>query len=110
VAVVERKSLSDLSARLIDGGLTYALAELATLGRAALVVEDRYAGLLKLQRVASGFVPDLLAAVQVRYPAVPIVFCDTRPLAEEWTYRFLAAALAYAHAQHDAALEQEPSQ
>jgi hypothetical protein len=38
---------------------------------------------------------------------VPIVFCDTRPLAEEWTYRFLAAALAHTHAQHDAADEQE---
>jgi hypothetical protein len=108
VAVVERKSLGDLSARLIDGGLTYTLAELATVDRAALVVEDRYAGLFKLERVTPGFVPDLLAAVQVRYPTVPIVFCDTRPLAEEWTYRFLAAALAYAQAQHDAAPEQEP--
>jgi len=29
---------------------------------------------------------------------VPIVFRDTRPLAEEWTYRFLAAALTYLRA------------
>ncbi|HEX6195209.1 MAG TPA: histone-like nucleoid-structuring protein Lsr2, partial [Jiangellaceae bacterium] len=28
------------------------------------------------------------------YPTVPIVFCETRRLAEEWTYRFLGAALA----------------
>jgi hypothetical protein len=26
---------------------------------------------------------------------VPIHFAETRPLAEEWTYRFLGAALAY---------------
>jgi hypothetical protein len=26
---------------------------------------------------------------------VPIHFGETRPLAEEWTYRFLGAALAY---------------
>ena len=37
-------------------------------------------------------VADGLAELQVRWPNVPIVFCETRPLAEEWTYRFLAAA------------------
>ena len=37
----------------------------------------------------------------VRYPTVPVVFCDTRPLAEEWTYRFLGAALAYALAEQE---------
>jgi hypothetical protein len=98
VAVVERKSLADVAARLVDGSLTYALAELATVERAALVVEDRYGEVFKLQHVTPGFVADLLAAVQVRYPTVPIVFCDTRPLAEEWTYRFLGAALAFAQA------------
>ena len=25
-----------------------------------------------------------------------IVFCETRPLAEEWAYRFFGAAVAYA--------------
>jgi hypothetical protein len=101
VAVVERKSLDDLAHRLIDGSLTYALAELATVERAALVVENRYSALFKLEHVASGFVPELLARVQVRYPNVPIVFCDTRPLAEDWTYRFLGAALAHLDAEHD---------
>jgi hypothetical protein len=38
----------------------------------------------------------LLAATQVRYPNVPIVFCETRPLAMEYAYRFLGASLAYA--------------
>jgi hypothetical protein len=31
------------------------------------------------------------------------VFCDSRPLAEEWTYRFLAAALSFALAEQEAA-------
>jgi hypothetical protein len=96
VAVVERKSLGDLASTLVDGSLAYALAELATVGRAALVVEDRYGAVFKLAHVAPGFVADLLGALQVRYPQVPIVFCDNRALAEEWTFRYLGAALAQA--------------
>ena len=96
VAAVERKSIADLSKSLVDGSLTYALAELASLERAAVVVEDRYSAVFKLEHVAPGFIADLLGAMQVRYPQVPIVFCDTRPLAEEWTFRFLGAALAHA--------------
>lgn len=96
VAVVERKSVADLAKSLVDGSLTYALAELATLERAALVVEDRYGAIFKLEHVPPGFVADLLGALQVRYPQVPIVFCDNRKLAEEWTFRFLGAALAAA--------------
>lgn len=101
VAVVERKTLADLAGRLVDGSLAYALAELATVERAALVVEDRYAALFKLEHTSPGWVADLLAAVQVRYPTVPIVFCDTRPLAEEWTFRFLGAALSHAEAERE---------
>jgi hypothetical protein len=41
-------------------------------------------------------VAEMLAGAQVRYPNVPIVFCETRPLAQEWAYRFLGAALALA--------------
>jgi len=107
VAVVERKSLDDLVRRLIDGNLTYALAELATVERAAVVVEDRYSALFKIDRVTPGFVPELLARVQVRYPNVPIVFCDTRPLAEEWTFRYLGAALAYVETEHHNNLEDQ---
>ena len=95
VAVVERKSLADLVHRLIDGQLTYALADLATIPHAAVVVEDRYSGLFKLQHTQPGFVTEMLAALTVRYPSVPIHFAETRPLSEEWTYRFLGAALAY---------------
>ncbi|HEY0398989.1 MAG TPA: ERCC4 domain-containing protein [Acidimicrobiia bacterium] len=105
VATVERKSVADLAGRLVDGSFTYAMAELATLPRSAVVVEDRYSDLFKNEHVAAGFLADLLAAVQVRYPSVPIVFCETRPLAEEWTYRFLAAALKFAEAEADAQAE-----
>jgi hypothetical protein len=41
-------------------------------------------------------VADLLASLHVRYPTVPVVFCDSRKLAEKWTYRFLGAALVAA--------------
>jgi ERCC4-type nuclease len=97
VAAVERKSLDDLAKTLVDGSLAYALAELATIDRAALVVEDRYAAIFKLEHVPPGFIADLLGSLQVRYPEVPIVFCDNRQLAEEWTFRFLGAALARAY-------------
>jgi ERCC4 domain len=93
-AVVERKTLPDLASSLTDGSLGYLLAELAALPRAAVVVEDRYGGLFKLEHVQPGFVADLLGALAVRYPNVPVVFCDTRPLAQEWAYRFLGAAVA----------------
>jgi ERCC4 domain len=100
VGVVERKSLDDLVRRLIDGQLTYAIAGMAALPRAAIVVEDRYSSLFKLEHTKPGFVTELLAALTVRYPTVPIHFAETRPLAEEWTYRFLGAALAYHQAAH----------
>jgi hypothetical protein len=99
LAVVERKSLADLASSLIDGSLTYALAELATLPHAAVVVEDAYSGIFRLAYTPGGFAADLLGALQVRYPAVPVIFCGTRPLAEEWTYRYLGAALAQARQQ-----------
>src|ERR687892_621311 len=79
--------------------------ELATVERAAVVVEGRYAELFKLDHVTPGFVPERLARVQVRYPCVPIVCCDTRALAEEWTFRFLGAALAHLEAEHGNNLE-----
>ncbi|MGH2427440.1 MAG: ERCC4 domain-containing protein [Candidatus Limnocylindria bacterium] len=94
VASVERKALSDLAASLNNGSLVFELGRLAELPRAAVVVEDRYARLLSHRYGPGGFLPDLLARVQVRYPEIPIVFCETRPLAEEWTYRYLGAALA----------------
>ncbi|MBK6885035.1 MAG: ERCC4 domain-containing protein [Tetrasphaera sp.] len=92
VAVVERKSLADLTAGLMNGTLRFRLSELAAVPRAAVVVEDRYAGLFKSDYVRPATLADALAECQARYPNVPIVFTETRKLAQEWTYRFLAAA------------------
>jgi hypothetical protein len=93
--VIERKTLADLSSSLVEGSLTYLLADLSTMRRAAVVVEDRFSAVFKLEHVQPGWIAELLAALQVRYPNVPIVFCETRPLAEEWAYRWLGAALAH---------------
>jgi uncharacterized protein YciI len=57
-----------------------------------VVVEDRYSSVFKLERVRPSLVAEGLAETQVRFPEVPIVFCETRPLAQEWAYRFLGAA------------------
>jgi hypothetical protein len=99
VAAVERKSLPDLVASLTSGRLRYALGELAALARAAVVVEDRYSEIYKQVRVRPALIADGLAECQVRWPTVPIEFCETRGLAEEWTYRYLAAAHAWASAE-----------
>lgn len=95
-ASVERKSLSDFVSSLTDGRLRFALGELAALPRAAVVVEERYSQLLKVDWVRPAVVLDGVAELQVRYPNVPIVFCENRSLAEEWTYRYLAAARVWA--------------
>lgn len=94
VAVVERKSLQDLVATLTSGKMRFVLADLSAVGHAAVVVEDRYAAVFKLERVRPAVVADGLAECQARFPAVPIVFADTRPLAQQWTYRFFGAVLA----------------
>jgi hypothetical protein len=101
VAVVERKTPEDFSKSLIDGSLNYALAEIAALPAAAVVVEQRYGALLDNKHTQPGWLLELVARLQVRYPAVPIVFADSRKLAEEYTYRYLAAALVH-HAPDDA--------
>jgi len=105
VAVVERKALADLAGGLSNGTLVFELAKLAEVPRAAVVVEDRYGNLLKHAYAPSGFLPDMLARVQVRYPEIAIVFLETRPLAEEWTFRYLGAALAEHESQLDSAPE-----
>ena len=102
VAAVERKSLADLVSSLVNGRLRFALGELAALPRAAVVVEDRYSRLFAMERVRPALVADGLAEVQVRWPTIPIVFCETRKLAEEWTYRYLAAAYSWAEAERPA--------
>lgn len=102
VAAVERKSLQDLASSLTSGRLRYALGELAALPRAAVVVEDRFSRVFTLEHVPGRTIADGLAELQVRWPAVPIVFMETRKLAEEWTYRYLAAAYVWAADEQDA--------
>lgn len=104
VAAVERKSLADLVSSLVNGTLRFALGELAALPRAAVVVEDRYSQVFKLEHMRPAAVADGLAELQVRWPVIPFVFCETRQLAEEWTYRYLAAAYAWASTEADLAL------
>jgi hypothetical protein len=94
VATVERKTLENLTASLSDGTLAFQMQRLGEVGIAAVVVEGRYAALFKLEHVPPAFIADGLARLQVRYPEIQIVFADSRKFAEEWTYRFLAAALA----------------
>ncbi len=93
VAVVERKSLGDLLSSVTTGRLRHAMAELAAVGRAAVVVEDRWSAVFAQDHVRPAVVADGIAELQVRYPTVPIVFAETRKLAQEWAYRFLGAAL-----------------
>ncbi len=99
VASVERKSLADLVTSLMNGKLKFAVAELATLTTAADVVEDRYSQIFTQEHFRPAAIAGALAELQVRYPNVPIVFCETRKLAEEWVYRYLAAALVWAEPQ-----------
>ena len=94
VAAVERKSLQDLVSSLTSGKLKYQLTELSAVPRAAVVVEERYSRAFQHEMVRASVIADGLAEAQVAFPNVPIMFCENRKLAQEWTYRFLAAAYA----------------
>lgn len=93
VAAAERKSIEDLSSSLLSGTLTYVMAELATLPHGAVVVDSGYSRLFTLEHVSSSAVADAVAEAQARFPSVPIVFCETRTLAQEWLYRWFGACL-----------------
>jgi hypothetical protein len=95
VAAVERKSLADLVSTMTGGRMRYLLADLAAVPAAAVVVEDRYSAVFKLEHVRPSVVADGVGEAAARFPNVPIVFAETRPLAQEWTYRFFGAALAH---------------
>ena len=99
IAVVERKSLARPRPPRDRRAAHLRTRRHGHRPRAAVVVEDRYSNLFKLDFAKPGFVTEMLAALSVRYPTVPIHFCETRPLAEEWTYPFLGAALTHAQAK-----------
>jgi Lsr2/ERCC4 domain len=90
-AAAERKSINDLISSMMTGRMKFLLAELAALPRAAVVVEEGYSKIFKHPYATGSAVAERLAELQAQFPAVPIVFCETRPLAEEWTYRWLGA-------------------
>lgn len=94
IAAVERKSIDDFATSLSDGSLNFAMAELAALPAAAISVEGTYSNLLRHAYTRAGFIPDLIARLQIRYPNVAIAFLESRKIAEEWTYRYLLAAYA----------------
>ncbi len=100
IASVERKSLEDLVSSLTSGKLKYQLSDLAALPRAALVVEDRYSRVFRSTHVRPAVLADGLAECQLTWPTVPVMFLETRALAQEWTYRFLAGARAAAELEH----------
>ncbi|WP_341264542.1 ERCC4 domain-containing protein [Gordonia hydrophobica] len=93
VAGIERKSMADLASSLLAGKLDYALAEMSELFRAAVVVEAPYSQVFKQEHAAGASLAEAVAEAQIRFPKVPIVFCDNRSLAQEWSYRWLGAAV-----------------
>lgn len=93
VATVERKSMADLTGSLMNGKLNYDLAEMVGQFRAAVVVEAPYSQVFKQEFTPGAALAEAVAQAQIRFPSVPIVFCDNRKLAQEWTYRWLGAAL-----------------
>ncbi len=94
LAIVERKALDNLATSLSDGSLVFQLQRLAETARAAIVVEGDYPDLFRSHPGRGSWLADMLARLAVRYPEVPIVFAGSRKFAEEWAYRFLAAAVA----------------
>jgi hypothetical protein len=93
VAVVERKTPADLATAAVGGQLGLVLAEIGAMRHAALVVEGRLSDALKAgERARPGWLLNVLAALQVEHPRVSWMFAETRQLAEDWAYRWLAAA------------------
>jgi hypothetical protein len=92
LAAVERKTLEGLASSLSDGTLSFQMQRLADLPAAAVVVEGRYGSIFRQPGGRAAWLADVLARLQVRYREVTVSFADSRKLAEEWTYRFLAAA------------------
>jgi hypothetical protein len=92
VAAVERKTANDFATSATSGVLAFAMSDLSALPVAAVVVEERYSAAIAHSHVKPGWLADLIARLHVRAPNVPIVYAETRALAEDWTYRFLATA------------------
>src|SRR4051794_31780168 len=92
VAAVERKTATDFATSACSGVLGFAMSDLSALPVSAVVVEERYSAVIAHAHVRPGWLADLIARLHVRAPNVAIVYAETRALAEDWTYRFLATA------------------
>jgi hypothetical protein len=92
VAAVERKTANDFASSACSGVLGFAMSDLSALAASAVVVEERYSALIAHAHVRPGWLADLIARLHIRAPNVPIVYAETRALAEDWTYRFLSTA------------------
>lgn len=97
LAVVERKTVADLTSTMVGGKLSTLLADLSTMDHAAVVVDDRYSTIFKADHVRPVVIATQIAEAAVRYPSVPIIFAENRQLAEEWTYRFFGASVEHHH-------------
>lgn len=96
VAVVERKSTTDLMNAISSGTLRMQLAELSSLPRGILVVEGRLSDLVKAEKevgVSAGWLLNVVAALQAEYPGVQWLFAETRSIAQDMAYRWLSAAV-----------------
>ncbi len=97
VAVVERKKLGEFAGAAVQGTLQLLMAELATMPRAAVIIEGRLSQLVKGDmRTRPGWMLNLVAALQAAYPNVPLLFGETGPLAADLAYRWLSASLRLA--------------
>jgi hypothetical protein len=94
IAGIERKKAGELASCAVSGELGFVLDDLATLPRACLVVEGRLSDVLKApgDRVKPGWMMSTLAALQVAHPHIQWIFADNRKLAEDYAFRWLAAA------------------
>jgi len=96
-AVIERKSYDNL---LSDIGaiqaLHHTLADLASVPRAALVVEAQYGDFVDPVRLAgrwpASHVGRVLAELAALHPRLPIVFAGNRKLANGWAAAYFEAA------------------
>jgi hypothetical protein len=93
VAVVERKTLENLTTMLSDGGPGLSDAASGRSRWAAIVVEGDYPDLFRTQPGRGSWPADVLGRLAVRYSEVPVIFAGSRRFAEKWAYRFLGAAV-----------------
>jgi len=92
LASAERKTLENLASSLSDGTLAFQLQRLSEVPSACVLVEANYPDLFRLHASRASWLADMLARLQVRYRDIPVVFAASRRFAEEYAYRFLAAA------------------